>query len=294
MAKFLTTNGNSYYIEQIILNAEKSLTIVSPYLKISRSLLGRLRDADRSGIRMSFIYGKSQMTDTDTKALKEIENLEVFYCTNLHAKCYFNETQLIVSSMNFHEFSEKNNREMGILIDKTTDGSIYSEILKEVESIKHDSEKQKTFVNEDKKQQIMTPILTEEVSPRVNSKFKDVWNYYLPCLHDLMSRTYPQLKLALTDEIMVMDYPRKGTKISISGRIDFSFSPPCDYNLIERLNRGKIEKNLPGVRFYWNEKVLNVYLEKNYIDERTPKGEERKARRLGEIFSTVCNKMKFE
>src|SRR5688572_16163991 len=148
MAKFLTTAGNSYFIEQVILNAEKSLTIVTPYLKLSATLLDRLKDADRAGIRMSLIYGKNELSETEKKAIKDLANLEIFFCSNLHAKCYHNESSMIISSMNLHEFSEKNNREMGLLIEKAADGEIYRDTIKEIESIKNASKKQKAFADE--------------------------------------------------------------------------------------------------------------------------------------------------
>ena len=43
----------------------------------------------------------------------------------LHAKCYFNEQNLVISSMNLYDFSEVNNWEMSILIDKDNDSEIY-------------------------------------------------------------------------------------------------------------------------------------------------------------------------
>jgi hypothetical protein len=43
---------------------------------------------------------------------------------------------MVISSMNLYEFSEKNNREIGILVDAVLDQDIYKEALKEVESIK--------------------------------------------------------------------------------------------------------------------------------------------------------------
>ena len=45
-----------------------------------------------------------------------MKNLELRFCENLHAKCYFNENLMVLTSMNLHQFSQSNNREMGVLI----------------------------------------------------------------------------------------------------------------------------------------------------------------------------------
>ena len=52
MADFLTTNGTSSEIENIIIDAKKELTLVSPYLKLSKTFYERLRDADQRGVKI--------------------------------------------------------------------------------------------------------------------------------------------------------------------------------------------------------------------------------------------------
>mgnify|MGYP007072815678 CR=1 FL=1 len=42
---------------------------------------------------------------------------------------------MIITSMNMYEFSEKNNREMGILIEANSDKQIYDKAVVEAESI---------------------------------------------------------------------------------------------------------------------------------------------------------------
>ena len=47
MAEFLTTQGTSYYLENIIINASERLILVSLYLNISANFMARLQDADK-------------------------------------------------------------------------------------------------------------------------------------------------------------------------------------------------------------------------------------------------------
>ena len=75
------------------------------------------------------------MKITERKQLDSIENLTLYYYQNLHAKCYFNETEMVITSMNLYEFSERNNREMGLLIKKTEDSEIFNDTVNETHSI---------------------------------------------------------------------------------------------------------------------------------------------------------------
>ncbi|MGV3598864.1 MAG: phospholipase D family protein [Bacteroidota bacterium] len=143
MAEFLTTNGTSYHIENIILGARKKLVLVSPYLQISKTFLERLKDASKKDVTITIIYGKDELKPSEKKSLLELKNLEIHYFQNLHAKCYFNEYEMVITSMNMYEFSEKNNREMGVYITKEKDQTLFQKAVDETFSILQSSEKLK-------------------------------------------------------------------------------------------------------------------------------------------------------
>ena len=115
MAKFLTTSGVSYQVELIIKEANKKLVLISPYIQISKVLLERLQNASDKGVQIHLIYGKDELKPVEKKQLNSIENLKLYYYQNLHAKCYFNEKTMVITSMNLYEFSDKHNREMGVI-----------------------------------------------------------------------------------------------------------------------------------------------------------------------------------
>ena len=54
---------------------------------------------------------------------------------SLHAKCYLSEQIAIVTSMNFYEYSQNHNYEIGIIIDRSVDSSMYNDICAEVERL---------------------------------------------------------------------------------------------------------------------------------------------------------------
>lgn len=140
MAEFLTTNGTSYNIENIIIDAKSKLLLVSPYLQISKTFYERLKDASNKGVAIKIIYGKDELKPNERNSLADLKNIELFYFENLHAKCYFNENKMVITSMNMYEFSEKNNREMGVLIDRINDKDLFDKAVSETLSILQSSE----------------------------------------------------------------------------------------------------------------------------------------------------------
>ncbi|HEX6913127.1 MAG TPA: phospholipase D family protein [Longimicrobium sp.] len=114
MPSFLTTLSTSSHIEQVIQQSQKRLTLITPYLRVSQHLLDRMREADRSGVEIQLVYGKNELRQEEMARLGELKRLKLYFLRHLHAKCYANERHVIISSMNLHEFSEKNNREMSV------------------------------------------------------------------------------------------------------------------------------------------------------------------------------------
>ncbi len=103
MAEFLTTSGVGFHIERIISTARQQLVVISPYLQLSKTLTERFHDADRRGVRITLVYGKRMLTHNDQSALASLRKLSLYFFENLHAKCYFNESLMIITSMNLYE-----------------------------------------------------------------------------------------------------------------------------------------------------------------------------------------------
>jgi len=141
MAEFLRTTSIASEIENIMVDANKELTLISPYFKIKNIFIERIKDIANNGVKITIIYGKDDLNTEQKNKLADINDIEVYYYENLHAKCYFNEKNMVIASMNLYEYSEKNNREMGILIKKETDPKLYEDATKEAHSIKNQSER---------------------------------------------------------------------------------------------------------------------------------------------------------
>ena len=140
MATFLTTTGISYQLEELIRGAQERLVLISPFLKVNNRIRELLTDKDQLKIDTRVVYGKSELSPEESSWLLSTNSIRASYCANLHAKCYLNEQQALLTSMNLYEFSQVNNVEMGLLIDKATDSDLYTAIYNEVLSILRRSE----------------------------------------------------------------------------------------------------------------------------------------------------------
>jgi len=135
MAKFLDTTGVSYYLQQLINNAHERLILISPYLKINERIKQSLEDKHRLKIDIRMIYGKNELQPEENNWLKSLSSVRTSFCKNLHAKCYLNEQEALITSMNLYEFSEVNNNEMGIHVTKQEDSQLYHDIYAEVQRL---------------------------------------------------------------------------------------------------------------------------------------------------------------
>lgn len=135
MAKFLNTSGTNFFLEELIKNAKERLILISPYLRLNDRIKELLEDKDRLKIDIRIVYGKSDLHPDEIKWMQKLDYVRVSFCKNLHAKCYMNESECIISSLNLYEFSQVNNNEMGILVRKYEDNEVFKDAYEEAQRI---------------------------------------------------------------------------------------------------------------------------------------------------------------
>lgn len=118
MAKFLNTDLLNQWIPRLINETEKELVIIVPYIKTSGLMYKHLWEANKRGVETTLIYKENKLSAEEKKKFEALDNLNLMSHPNVHAKCYYNEKYLIIGSMNLYEYSERNNREMGVLLHK--------------------------------------------------------------------------------------------------------------------------------------------------------------------------------
>ncbi len=134
MAQLLTTKSLAAQLEEIIRKSKGEVYLISYSFRISQSFLRQIRNAVDKGIKIKIVYGKFIYENT-MEELGDIKNLEIYYCENLHAKVYANESKCIVGSMNFYEYSEINNIELGVLLTEKEDSDAFNDTLEQCKEI---------------------------------------------------------------------------------------------------------------------------------------------------------------
>lgn len=132
MAKFITGEDLEKAICDIIWDAEETLLIVSPFIKLD-DYFKTLFDKHINNPKLHFIvlFGKNEgavsrsLSKKDFDYFKKFLNISIVYVPNLHAKYYGNEKKGVITSINLYDYSFKNNIEFGVysevgIMDKLT------------------------------------------------------------------------------------------------------------------------------------------------------------------------------
>jgi phosphatidylserine/phosphatidylglycerophosphate/cardiolipin synthase-like enzyme len=135
MAKFLNTSATNYYLEELIKASSERLIIISPFLKFNDRIRELLEDKDRMKIDVRIVYGKSELAPQEINWLRSLDFVRTSFCQHLHAKCYLNERAAIITSMNLYDFSQVNNNEMGIHVDREQEPELYRDAYEEAQRL---------------------------------------------------------------------------------------------------------------------------------------------------------------
>jgi phosphatidylserine/phosphatidylglycerophosphate/cardiolipin synthase-like enzyme len=141
MAKFITTKQITSELESLIKKADERLYLVSPYLKLSKGFRDLLTFRNTNRKDTKIIFGKQELNPEQMTFFQGLRFVYLFFSEDLHAKCYINDTKMIITSMNLYDFSMMNNKEMGILIDKSVaeDTQVYEDAWSEIDFIEKTS-----------------------------------------------------------------------------------------------------------------------------------------------------------
>lgn len=135
MVKFLDTIEITAALQRILKRAEEKIILVSPYIDIGERYKSLIQERNEDKIPVTIVWGKKKkQLKFDSKIkdwINSMEFVEEIFYQDLHAKCYLNEKEAVVTSMNLYEASKKN-VEMGILLTKEGNGEAYEDLLKEV------------------------------------------------------------------------------------------------------------------------------------------------------------------
>lgn len=135
MAKFLNTTGVSYHLEELIKGTKDRLILISPYLQFTDRIKEHLSNLNTQKRDIRIVYRENKLQFEENNWLESQIGIRTSLCKNLHAKCYINEKEAIITSMNLYEFSQQNNNEMGIYFSKESDRELYDSTFEEAQRL---------------------------------------------------------------------------------------------------------------------------------------------------------------
>lgn len=126
MPRFLDPDELNDELLNLFSEAEHMLVIVSPFIKLPKELI-RILEIKQSlqDFQMVLLFGKNEedlsksLNEKDFTFFKGFRNLTIRYHHALHAKYYANESKSIITSMNLHNYSFRNNIEVGVLFERS-------------------------------------------------------------------------------------------------------------------------------------------------------------------------------
>ena len=135
MPKFLNTTGISYHLEELIKSTKDQLVLISPYLQFHNRVKDHIHNLNIQKCDIRIVYRENKLQIDESQWLEGQIGIRTSILSSLHAKCYLNENEAIVTSMNLYSFSQQNNDEMGILVKKEEDPELYNSISDEVKRL---------------------------------------------------------------------------------------------------------------------------------------------------------------
>ncbi|MFC1994400.1 phospholipase D family protein [Chloroflexota bacterium] len=135
MVEFLNKDKAYAEIVEIVRKADSKVVLISPYIKIPDDLMERLKYMDGKGIKTTVVCREKDLKADVKSKLESLRNLDLRFDEDLHAKCFYNEKSMVITSLNLHEHSQQHNREMGILLNLKEDPVVFNEARDEAEFI---------------------------------------------------------------------------------------------------------------------------------------------------------------
>ncbi len=121
MAKFITGTDLEEAVYSIIWDASQTLMIVSPFVKLDGYFKKLFeKHIDDPKLHLLLVFGKNEGNESkslgknDFDFFKNFKNVSIIYEATLHAKYYGNESKGVITSINLHDYSFKNNIEFGV------------------------------------------------------------------------------------------------------------------------------------------------------------------------------------
>ncbi|MDH7459824.1 phospholipase D-like domain-containing protein [Chitinophagaceae bacterium 26-R-25] len=280
MAVFLNTEGIIAEFKNIINKAERELVIITPFIDIKDPIIKTFAKLKERNVEVLLICRENILSSEILSSLNQISNLTILQHNTVHAKCYFNEDNMIISSLNLLQHSSKNNREMGILISKEEDlfeeTDAYDDAIDEVKMIV----KASTIIQRSNKitKEGFNYLFLKDVKIRMEEVVKKINTLYENKIFEIAPDIYDNESIACHNYLENVDvlfdvdiFHNKDEKTEWQiNRVQLKFKHPkqqlqkLNYKFKTEINQLQNGRNF---RFYWNDidGYFSIYTDKKKI-----------------------------
>ena len=235
--KIINPNEIGSKISTLIAEADEKFYAVTPFLDLSkwRKILINLENAVKRNVKIKIYF--REIRDKDFNVLKNL-GIELIKIDGLHTKLYFNENEVIVSSMNLYEFSDLYSIDIAIYFDELEEyNKIYNYFLKYIESKNNESFISTNHIN---KLDTLHNQLSERYSKVKIIKSSD----YL-----YSTNLVPIFHLFIELNSITLKYPRKDYTQELIIELENKIKSVIKYEIEPDGNRNR--------NFYWKVQIKN-------------------------------------
>lgn len=117
-------------------NAQSEVVIVSPYIEFWPHLTDAIERAKRRGVKFTLHFREDQKGKLDFSMLNQLFD-SCIPVPILHAKLYFFDDDIIMSSMNLHQYSQQSSKEIAVrLVDPKQKDEVRKYVRERLTTIK--------------------------------------------------------------------------------------------------------------------------------------------------------------
>ena len=267
MPLFLNTQRLNEWIPKLINESEKELVIIVPYIKTSNRIYNHLYEANNRGVETTIVYRENKLNDSEKVKLQQLDNLNLMHHPNIHCKCYYNEKYLIISSINLYEYSEENNREMGVLFSKESLPGLLNNVAENEHIFKDAVEEIRAIINAAQMEKRSRETKTEGFELNIIKTEKEKTEEACQALNKLfLHKKFEPLFINNAWKPVCKNYFDK-VDIVFDYRTELNLNFP-EEKLSEIFNRFLPyyhEYRITGFKLYWNYHTSPIYL---YADSK--------------------------
>ncbi|TDI76353.1 MAG: hypothetical protein E2O84_02980 [Bacteroidetes bacterium] len=143
MIHFLTSTSTVRLIEQIVVDAEDNLVLVSSSPRFSKKLAGQLQEAHQRGVSIDLIVDDVLFDEGMLQSLSDLDQFRILRCLDLNAQCYMNESTMVITTMAITDLPPT-----GIYfgLSATSDESAFDDAKEYIDSLKESGTTKVTHV----------------------------------------------------------------------------------------------------------------------------------------------------